>query len=58
MPLPKAKGKSKKVINKQVAANIRELINHGTKQRPMNQIIAIAESTARGRNKSKKRKKK
>lgn len=53
MPLPKAKGKSKKAINKQVSANIHELVHHGTKKHSMNQIIAIAESTARGRNKKK-----
>ena len=55
MPLPKAKGKSKAAINKQVSANISELVHHGTKKRPMNQIIAIAERTARGQ-KSKKKK--
>jgi len=56
MPLPKAKGKSKKAINKQIAANIRELYAHGSKPRSQAQIVAIAESTARGR-KSKKKKK-
>ncbi len=54
MPLPKAKGSSKKAINKQVSANIRELVHHGTKKRPMNQIIAISERTARGQNKKRK----
>lgn len=54
MPLPKAKGHSKKAINKQVSKNIHELVHHGTKKRSMNQIKAIAEATARGRNKKKK----
>ncbi len=48
MPLKKAKGKSKKAINKAVASNIDELYHHGSMQRPMKQIIAIAESAARG----------
>lgn len=47
MPLPHAKNHSKKAINKQVSKNIDELYHHGTKKRPMKQIIAIAESTAR-----------
>lgn len=55
MPLPKAKNNSKKAINKQVSANIHELVHHGTKQRSHKQIVAIAEATARGR-KSKKKK--
>lgn len=55
MPLPKAKGRSKKAVNKQVSKNIDELVHHGTKKRPMKQIIAIAENTARGRNKKKKK---
>lgn len=49
MPLPKAKGKSKKAINKQVSKNISELVHHGTKSRSRAQIIAIAERTARGK---------
>jgi hypothetical protein len=57
MPLPKAKGRSKKAINKQVSKNIHELVHHGTKKRSHAQIVAIAERTARG-NKSSKRKKK
>jgi len=55
MPLPAAKSKSKKAINKQVSKNISELVHHGTKPRKMNQIIAIAEATARGRGKKKKK---
>lgn len=53
MPLPKAKGKGKKAINKQVSKNISELVHNGTKKRPMRQIIAIAEQTARGRKRRK-----
>jgi hypothetical protein len=53
MPLPKAKGTSKKAINKQVSKNIKELVHKGTKKRSMSQIVAIAERTARGK-KSKK----
>lgn len=49
MPLPKAKGKSKKAINKQVSKNIHELVHHGKKHRSHQQIIAIAEKTARGK---------
>jgi len=56
MPLPKAKGRSKKAINKQVAKNIHELVHHGTKKRSHKQIVAIAEKTARGE-KSKRKKK-
>ena len=56
MPLPKAKGTSKKAINKQVGSNIHELVHHGKIKRPMKQIIAIAESTARGRKTKKKKK--
>lgn len=56
MPLPKAKGHSKKAINRQVAKNIHELVHHGTKKRSHEQIVAIAERTARGQ-KSKKKKK-
>lgn len=56
MPLPKAKGKSKKAINKQVGRNISELVHNGTKDRPMKQIIAIAEKTARGKKGKKKSK--
>lgn len=56
MPLPKAKNLSKAGINKQVSANIDELVHKGKKKRPMKQIIAIAERTARG-NKSKTKKK-
>lgn len=55
MPLPKAKGHSKKSINAQVSKNIDELVHHGTKKRPMKQIEAIAERTARGQNKKKKK---
>lgn len=54
MPLPKAKGKSKKAINKQVSKNIDELVHHGTKKRSKGQIVAIAEATARGTKKKKK----
>lgn len=53
---PKAKGKGKKAINKQVSKNVQELYNKGTQKRSRAQIIAIAEATARGR-KSKKTKK-
>lgn len=56
MPLPKAKGRSKKAINNQVSKNIHELVYHGTKKRSHSQIVAIAEKTARGQ-KSKKKKK-
>jgi hypothetical protein len=56
MPLPKAKGRSKKAINKQVSKNIHELVHHGTKKRSHAQIVAIAERTARG-GKGKKKKK-
>lgn len=52
MPLPKARGTSKKAINAQVSKNIQELHKNGTKKRSNAQIIAIAERTARG-NKSK-----
>lgn len=55
MPLPKAKGKSKKSINTQIGKNIQELYHNGTKKRPLKQIIAIAEKTARGQNKKKKK---
>ena len=48
MPLPKAKGHSKKAINKQVGKNIHELVHHGTKKRSHAQIVAIAENTAKG----------
>ncbi len=51
MPLPQAPNNSKSAINKQVSANIDELVHHGTRQRSRAQIIAIAEATARGRNK-------
>jgi hypothetical protein len=47
MPLKKAKGKSKKAINAAVSANIHELVHKGKVDRPMKQIIAIAESAAR-----------
>ena len=57
MPLPKAKGKSKKAINRQVSKNIDELVHNGTRKRSMRQIIAIAEATARGRKGSKKKRK-
>lgn len=56
MPLKKSANKSKKAINSAIAANIKELYYNGSKKRPMNQIVAIAESSARGR-KSKKKKK-
>jgi hypothetical protein len=56
MPLPKAKGHSKKAINRQVSANIHELSHHGTKKRSHAQIVAIAESTARGQSGKKKKK--
>lgn len=55
MPLPKAKGHSKKAINKQVSKNIDELFHHGTRKRSMKQIIKIAEVTARGQNKKKRK---
>lgn len=54
MPLPEASDKSQKGINKQVSSNIDELVHHGTKQRSHAQIVAIAEATARGENRSKK----
>lgn len=54
MPLPQAPNNSKAAINKQVSANIHELVHHGTKQRSHEQIVAIAEATARGRNNKKK----
>lgn len=47
MPLETANSGSKKDINKAVSDNIHELVHFGTKQRPMNQVIAIAESAAR-----------
>lgn len=55
MPLKKASSKSKKSINKSVAANIHELSHHGTKKRSRAQIIAISESAARGRSGKKKK---
>lgn len=55
MPLPKAKGHSKKAINRQVSKNIDELVHHGKKQRSHSQIVAIAEATARGRSGKKKK---
>lgn len=51
MPLPQAPNNSKAAINKQVSENIEELEHHGSKPRSHEQIIAIAEATARGRNK-------
>lgn len=51
MPLPQAPNNSKAAINKQVSANIHELVHHGSRHREHNQIVAIAEATARGRNK-------
>jgi hypothetical protein len=56
MPLKKASGKSKKAVNAAVSKNIHELVHYGTKKRPMNQIIAIAESAARRGGKKKKKK--
>lgn len=49
MPLKKGGGKAA------VSQNIKELYNNGTKKRSRKQIVAIAESAARG---GKKRKKK
>jgi hypothetical protein len=56
MPLQKAHGRSKKAVNKTVSANIHELAHHGTKKRSHRQIIAIAESAARGRSGKNKKK--
>ena len=56
MPLKKASSSSKKSINKAVSENIHELSHHGTRKRSRQQIIAIAESAARGRSGKKKRK--
>lgn len=53
MPLKKATSKSKKAINKAVSYNIDELFHHGKKQRSHQQIVAIAESAARGKKKKK-----
>lgn len=55
MPLKKAASKSKKAINKAVAQNIHELSHYGKKKRSHEQIIAIAESAARGRSGKKKK---
>lgn len=59
MPLRKAKGTSKKAVQSAVSSNIRELMKDnkksgkargaGGKVRPMNQILAIAISKARGK---------
>ncbi len=59
MPLKKAKGTSKKAVQSAVSSNIRELMKDnkksgkargaGGKVRPMNQILAIALSKARGK---------
>lgn len=59
MPLRKAKGTSKKAVQSAVSSNIRELMKDnkksgkargaGGKVRPMNQILAIALSKARGK---------
>lgn len=59
MPLRKAKGTSKKAVQSAVSSNIRELMKDnkksgkargaGGKTRPMNQILAIALSKARGK---------
>ena len=59
MPLRKAKGTSKKAVQSSVSSNIRELMKDnkksgkargaGGKVRPMNQILAIALSKARGK---------
>ena len=59
MPLRKAKGTSKKAVQSAVSSNIRELMKDnkksgkargaGVKVRPMNQILAIALSKARGK---------
>lgn len=54
MPLPEAPNKSEAAINKQVSANIHELVHHGSRPRSHEQIVAIAEATARGRNKKTK----
>ncbi len=59
MPLRKAKGTSKKAVQSAVSSNIRELMKDnkksgkargaGGKVRPMNQILAIAISKAKGK---------
>jgi hypothetical protein len=59
MPLRKAKGTSKKAVQSAVSSNIRELMKDNKKSgkargamgkvRPMNQILAIAISKARGK---------
>jgi hypothetical protein len=59
MPLRKAKGTSKKAVQSAVSSNIRELMKDnkksgkargaGGKVRPMNQILAIALSKAKGK---------
>jgi beta-lactamase class A len=61
MPLYKAKGKGKKATQAAIAKNIKQLYADNAskpsgKKRKMNQIIAISESVARGRSKSKKKK--
>jgi hypothetical protein len=59
MPLRKAKGTSKKAVQSAVSSNIRELMKDNKKSgkargamgktRPMNQILAIAISKAKGK---------
>jgi hypothetical protein len=59
MPLRKAKGTSKKAVQSAISSNIRELMKDNKKSgkakgymgkaRPMNQILAIAISKARGK---------
>lgn len=56
MPLKSAKGKGKKAYNKAVSANIHELSHHGTIPRSRKQIIAIAISAAKKRDKRAKKK--
>ena len=51
MPLQKAKNKSKKSVQKAISANLRELKSSKTK-RPMNQMLAIAISSAKRETKS------
>ncbi len=51
MPLQKARGRSKKAVNKAVSANVHELTHHGTKKRSHKQIVAIAISAAKKGNK-------
>lgn len=47
MPLFKARGGSKKAVNKAVSKNIHELYHNGKKKRTMKQIIAISFAAAK-----------